>query len=220
MAEPRPEGGRIEIRRLEPGGEAAAAAMLARAFAGDPIFLWIEPEPEARIAFLERFMAALTRRSLLFSEVWRTAPELAGVSLWKGPDLRGLTPVQLAATGLDRLGEWLSPPALARFEAVFDPVEAALEEDVPGPRWYLGVLGVAPERQGQGLGSRLMRPILERADGQGLPVTLETGQARNLPLYRRQGFEVLRELPPPEPGGPVVWTLLRPPIAGRRPSAG
>ena len=85
---------------------------------------------------------------------------------------------------------------------------------MPGPRWYLGVLGVAPERQGQGLGTRLMQPVLERADREGLPVTLETGQPRNLPIYRRHGFEVLRELPPPEPGGPPVWTMRRPP---RRP---
>lgn len=218
MAEPTTRGGGLEIRRLEPGGEAAVGALLARAFAEDPIFVWIEPEPGARLAFLGRFMSALTRRSLLYAEVWRTAPELAGVSLWKGPDLRGLSPGQLAATGLDRIGEWLSAPALSRFEALFDPVEAALEEDVPGPRWYLGVLGVAPERQGEGLGSRLMRPILERADREGLPVTLETGQPRNLPLYRRHGFAVLREIPPPEPGGPVAWTLLRPPGTGRQPA--
>ena len=201
----------LRIERLESGGEGPVGGLLARAFAADPLFEWIEPDPAARHAFLVRFMTALTRRSLLYAEVWRTAPELAGVSLWKGPDLRGLSPAQLAATGLDRLAEALSPAAVARFEALFDPVEAALEADVPERRWYLGVLGVAPELQGRGLGSRLMRPVLERADRDGLPVTLETGQPRNLPIYRRHGFEVRRELPPPEPGGPPVWTMRRMP---------
>lgn len=214
MRESAANGAWLEIRRLEPGAEAGVGALLARAFAEDPIFVWIEPARPARAAFLERFMAALTRRSLLYAEVWATAPELAGVSLWKGPDLRDLSAAQLAATGLDGIAGWLAPRAFARFEAVFDPVEAALEADVPGPRWYLGVLGVAPERQGQGLGTRLMQPVLERADREGLPVTLETGQPRNLPIYRRHGFEVLRELPPPEPGGPPVWTMRRLP---RRP---
>jgi len=201
----------LEIVPLGDDRRGAVAALLARAFLGDPIFAWIEPEPTPRQAFLERFMAALVRRSLRYGEAWTTAPELAGVSLWKGPDLRALDAAQQAATGLDRIAEWLSPAALARFEALFDPVEAALERDVPGPRWYLGVLAVEPGWQGRGVGSRLMRPLLERADRDGLPVTLETGQPKNLPLYRRHGFEVLRELPPPAAGGPTVWTMMRPP---------
>ena len=69
----------------------------------------------------------------------------------------------------------------------------------------------APERQGRGWGSRLMRPILERADRERRAVTLETAQPRNLPLYVRHGFAVTRELPPPAPGGPTVWTMKRPP---------
>lgn len=206
-----PTTGDLEIVRMSGDAPERVADLLARAFAADPIFDWVEPDDRARFAFLTHFMAALTRRSLSYGEVWTTAPDLAGVSLWKGPDLRALTSALMAATGLDRIAAWLSPAAFARFEALFDPVEAALEQDVPGPRWYLGVLAVEPELQGRGVGSRLMRPVLERADRDGLPVTLETGKPKNLPLYRRHGFEVLRELPPPTADGPTVWTMKRPP---------
>ncbi len=48
-----------------------------------------------------------------------------------------------------------------------------------------------------------------------LVLTLEAAQLRNLPRYRRHGFEVLRALPPPAPRGPVVWTMLRRPAAQR-----
>jgi len=201
----------LDVVGLAEEQEEAVGELLARAFAADPIFLHVEPDERARGPFLARFMTALARRSRRYAVALATAPELAGTSLWKGPELRRLSAEQLAASGLDRIPEWLGAEAAERFERVFDAVDRALEQDVPEPCWYLGVLGVVPERQGQGLGTRLMAPILERADRERLPVTLETSQARNLPLYRRHGFEVLRELGPAATGGPVVWTMARPP---------
>lgn len=208
-------GDRIEIVELDAGLEEPAGELAARAFQDDDLFVWVEPDPERRAAFLVPFMTALTRRSRRFAVALATAPALEGISLWKGPDLRELSSEQLATSGLDRIDEWLTPEALARFDAVFAPIETALAADVPEPCWYLGALAVEPGRQGRGLGSRLMAPILARADREGLAVTLETAKARNLPLYRRHGFEVLRELPPPAAGGPTVWTMRRLPADDR-----
>lgn len=204
----------LAVARLADGREEEVGRMLARSFAADPIFAFVEPDAAARDAFLDEFMAALTRRSHRLATAYATVPALAGVSLWKTPELRHLSPEQLRMTGLDRVGEWLSPEAAARFERVFEAIDDALERASPEPVWYLGVLGVDPAWQGRGLGSRLMQPILERADAEGLAVTLETGQPRNLPLYRRHGFEVTAELPPVASGAPVVWTMKR--AAGRK----
>lgn len=204
---------RLELEPLRSAQEGEVARFLSRAFADDPIFVHVLPGLGERARFLERFMAALARRSRMFSVAWTTAPEPVGVSLWKGPELGAMTDAQLEACGLARIPEWLSPDALARFDRLFDAVEGSLEADEPGPRWYLGVLGVAPGWQGRGLGTRLAAPGLERADRDGLPTTLETAQPRNLPLYRRLGFDVLREIGPAATGGPTVWTMRRPPRA-------
>jgi GNAT superfamily N-acetyltransferase len=206
----------LTVARLADGREEEVGRMLARSFAADPIFAFVEPDEAARVAFLEEFMAALTRRSHRLATAFATVPALAGVSLWKTPDLRQLSPEQLRMTGLDRVGEWLSPEAMARFERIFEANDDALERASPEAVWYLGVLGVDPAWQGKGLGSRLMQPILDRADAEDLPVTLETGQPRNLPLYARHGFEVTAELPPVAPGAPAVWTMKRAPGGARR----
>jgi SAM-dependent methyltransferase len=53
---------------------------------------------------------------------------------------------------------------------------------------------VAPEHQGRGIGSRLLRGVLAQADREGLPVRLQvlhTNPARR--LYQRIGFTVERE---------------------------
>ncbi len=85
---------------------------------------------------------------------------------------------------------------------------------VDGPHWYLWALGVAPERQGQGIGGALLAPILARADAEGLPCYLETQTEANVAFYARRGFEVLAadELP----GQPVsvpMWYMAREPRA-------
>ncbi len=50
------------------------------------------------------------------------------------------------------------------------------------------------EQQGKGVGGALMRPVLEHCDAEGIPCYLESSKERNLPFYRRHGFEVVEEL--------------------------
>ncbi len=187
------------------------APMLARAFADDPLFVWIEPDGERRAAFLTGFMRALAWRSHLFAEALTTAGEIFGASLWKGPELGRLSPEQLARSGLDRVHELLGEAAAERFERGMGHVEALLERDLREPHWYLGVLAVEPAHQGRGLGGRLMRPILERAAAEGVAVTLETTRAGNVAFYQRYGFEVLHHGDLPG-GGPPFWTMRRAPV--------
>jgi GNAT superfamily N-acetyltransferase len=78
------------------------------------------------------------------------------------------------------------------------------------PHWYLATLGTDPEMQGKGVGSALMRPVLEHCDAVGLPAYLESSKERNVPFYARHGFEVVKEVPLPG-GGPKIWTMWREP---------
>ena len=56
-------------------------------------------------------------------------------------------------------------------------------------------LGVEPERQGQGIGTRLMAAICNRLDRERGIGYLETNKPENVRLYRRGGFEVVAEQP-------------------------
>lgn len=80
----------------------------------------------------------------------------------------------------------------------------------PEPHWYLQVLGIRREAQGQGLGSRLLRPVLARADRDGLPCYLETADPANLAFYARFGFELARRVQL-IPDGPPHYSMRRPP---------
>jgi GNAT superfamily N-acetyltransferase len=54
--------------------------------------------------------------------------------------------------------------------------------------YYLQWIGVAPDRQGQGLGSRIIGQLAARADREQVGCYLETANQRNVPFYQRFGY--------------------------------
>lgn len=80
----------------------------------------------------------------------------------------------------------------------------------PGPHYYLGVLGTDPVHQGKGVGSAVLRPVLDRCDEEGLGAFLESSKEENIAFYNRQGFEVTRKLELPG-GAPPLWAMWRDP---------
>lgn len=62
------------------------------------------------------------------------------------------------------------------------------------PMYYLWFIGVRPENQGAGIGTRFINEILEHSKEKGRPVYLETSTLKNIPWYKRFSFEIYSEL--------------------------
>ena len=177
----------------------ALAAMLSRAFFDDPVSAWALPGDRRRPGRLQRFFAGRLG-TLLPEELVFCDAERRGAALWAPPD-RWHTP--LAELLRTRIVSYRLPVVLAggmRVERAH-PTE---------PHFYLAVLGVDPSAQGEGLGSRLMQPMLDRCDGEGVGAYLESSKERNVPYYERHGFRVTDEVRMPL-GGPPLWRMWRAP---------
>ncbi|KAJ5124940.1 uncharacterized protein N7515_008765 [Penicillium bovifimosum] len=61
--------------------------------------------------------------------------------------------------------------------------------------YYLDMLGVHPSQKGRGLGSKLLKWGLERADAEGLEVYL-SASPEGRPMYEKYGFRVVDVLVP------------------------
>ena len=57
---------------------------------------------------------------------------------------------------------------------------------------HLQTLGAAV--QGKGYGSKLIQVGIERAEKAGVPCYLESSNVKNVPFYKRHGFQVLEEV--------------------------
>ncbi|MEY2451046.1 MAG: hypothetical protein QOD92_620 [Acidimicrobiaceae bacterium] len=178
-------------------------AALVKAFDDDPVMNHIFRKGRAKKARV--FFTSDSKRSLTKGALYTTAggPPQGG-AIWMAPgewkigglELLGQLPM-LFHLGAD------TPRALSLLTQV-----EKLHPQEP-PHWYLGVLGTAPEHQGKGVGSALIRPILEKCDEEGLPAYLESSKESNIPFYQRHGFKVTREIN--VKNGPTVWPMWRDP---------
>ncbi len=192
----------------------AAAAGLARAFQEDPLQTYVFPDPAERAARSPGHFAPLLRYGLRFGEVLTTTRPSDGAAVWLGPDAWEVTPERAAAAGLDDLPVVMGEAAAERFFSVLATVDPYHHSDVPAGHWYVMVVGVAPEAQGQGIGRALLQPIIDRADAACQPCYLETAQPNNVAFYEHLGFQRVVDAVEPRSGLRML-TFRRDPPAPR-----
>ncbi|MGY1601853.1 GNAT family N-acetyltransferase [Geodermatophilus sp. SYSU D00815] len=180
--------------------------VLATAFAEDPVFTFLlPPSLWRREARLRQFFALEAARSARRGGTWVSA-DGSGAAVW-------FPPGQWQSTRSEDLLQgprWLAllgsrAPAADRARKAMQARHEAL-----APHWYLLYLGAEPRRQSRGVGSSLLRAVLERCDHDGTPAYLEASCERNRQLYVRHGFADLDPLPLPD-GGPVMYPMWRDP---------
>jgi ribosomal protein S18 acetylase RimI-like enzyme len=194
-----------EVRRASVADVPALARMLARAFHDDPVAEWACRHERLRPAMLKRFHGERLHQLVGEEEVW-TAADAQSAAVWAPPGRWRTTVSQ----DLALLGSLLHPRLITRMPSVVRGL-LAVEHAHPRepPHWYLAVLGTDPAAQGQGLGSAVLAPVLERCDADGVSVYLESSKERNIAFYARHGFRVTRELRLPR--GPNMWAMWRDP---------
>jgi len=187
-----------------------AGAVLARAFFDDPMMAYIMPDEAQRGRVLPWFMRASTLYAHRYGEAYTTPGAVEANALWLPPGDTTMTLPRMVRCGLIQAPFRMGMGGFSRFNRVVSTIEKLHKRDMPEPHWYLFVLGVDPPRQGQGVGSALIGPRLAEADAAGLPCYLETSKERNVPFYKRHGFEVIVEGTIEGENGFRYWTMRRP----------
>lgn len=185
-----------------------AAITLERAFSPDPMFTWVFPDAATRPAALQRLMRVPLETGLRYGRV-TTSHDAKAACVWIPPGPGITIPRMIRSGGLGvpfRTG--FGP--FGKFMTANEVMDKIHKARVPEPHWYLVVVGVDPELQGQGVGSAIVREGLALADRESKPCYLETSERRNLAFYERVGFVVLEEATLGK-GGPKAWAMRREP---------
>ncbi|CAM5576613.1 N-acetyltransferase [Streptomyces avidinii] len=196
----------LEIRRAEQSDRDAVAGLLDEAFREDPVSSWVFPDPEHRAAVHGKFLGVFVDVALAEGRIDRAADGSAA-ALW------------LRIPAADPGDEPEPDEVPARMRAVADPDNERCElvgrltgeaHPTAEEHEYLLMIAVAPDRQGEGLGTELIAPVLERCDREGVPAYLEASSERSALLYERLGFEHTGT-PVRLPDGPLMWPMWRKP---------
>jgi ribosomal protein S18 acetylase RimI-like enzyme len=208
MLDPESTAGHIEIGELARSEAEEAAWVVARAMGTNPGPMAIFGLPEQK---------ALRRQVALFRFVLGQLPGRVLVAR-EGGCIVGV--MRMTQSPYCRRS---SPRNYLRLLPVFMPLIPSLVGAAPRvvrwlalwarhhPRelhWHLGPIAVLPERQGQGIGTRLLRRFCEEVDLVGNGAYLETDKPENVRLYERFSFTVTAQ---ETLFGVVNWFMWRPP---------
>jgi len=107
----------------------------------------------------------------------------AAAALWLPPNIRP-DEDKLISLAQRTVSEQIQKDFLSIFEQMgqYHPSE---------PHWFLPFMGVDPSQQGKGFGSALLQHTLIQCDRENMLAYLESSNPRNIPLYKRHGFELL-----------------------------
>jgi GNAT superfamily N-acetyltransferase len=192
-----------QVRRVRREDVEPLAEVLRRAFRDDPMTLWMWPDRAYRPGAHRRWFRARLR-FLVEQDQCYTTDDHAGAALWALPRRWAVGPRELLA--------WAPMvPSFGRRTLRVVGGMRSLDKRHPRrpPHFYLAVLGTDPPRQGRGVGSALMGPVLAACDRDAVPAYLETTTERNVDFYSRHGWRVTEELRLPE--GPPLWLMWRDP---------
>ncbi|MDG4829998.1 GNAT family N-acetyltransferase [Solwaraspora sp. WMMD1047] len=187
-----------------------AAELIADAFTPLAVARWLVPDPGRRTRVLRDQMAILAEHALFHGRVDLLA-DFSGVAVWFDRT-RPVAPPR----DYDRRLRAVCGPDTDRFTTL----DALLDAHYPHGQahHHLALLAVAPDLQGTGRGSALLRHGYAVADLAGVPTCLDASSGGSRDLYLRHGYEAGEPFHLPD--GPPLWPMRRPPRpVGRDPGS-
>lgn len=172
-----------ELASLENG----FADMLTRAFMDDPYYSYIMPNAQKREAQMQWWMTVLLKYTLKYGDIIYT-DDHKGVAMWLGPEKPMVNDRIILSMGLIQYPFRIG---LKNFRRLLDISEQWGKEHkkMKQRHYYLMVIGVEPEFQGKGIGSRLMQVGLQKADNDNLDSFLETVTEVDVRFYEKFNYK-------------------------------
>lgn len=160
-------------------------AALVTAFTSDPFIRWMLPDAKQYLHYFPQVLKYFGGRAFDHGSAYRSA-DFGAAALWLPP---GVSPDEEALGAV--MEESVDGELQEDVFAVLEQVGASHPEVA---HWYLPAIGVDPRRQGKGYGSALLVRGLEVCDSDHVAAYLEATNPAHIPLYKRFGFEVVKEI--------------------------
>jgi len=189
----------------------SAAKVLAKAFLNDPLHVAYFPDSSKRIKQNYYLMKNSLLYCMRYGEVFTTSPKLEGIALWllKDPSKKQQDdPFGLFINWINFALAVALGKTLEKVQSLYGYTLSTQYELVPSRHWYFFIIGVDLTSQGKGYATRLIEPMLARIDKEQLGCYLDTNNEKNVGLYQRFGFKVLKKYQ--IPGSNVMnWSMFR-----------
>ncbi|MEK7762786.1 MAG: GNAT family N-acetyltransferase [Nitrospirota bacterium] len=181
-----------------PSDRERSVATLVTAFTQDPFIRWMLPDAQQFLAYFPQVLKFFAGRAFENASAYRSHDYVA-TALWLPP---GVHPDEESLGGVmqDAVDDALQ-------KEVFEVLDQVGGSHPDVEHWYLPALGVDPRCQGMGYGSAILAQGLKVCDRNHVAAYLEATNQRNVPFYRKFGFEVVGKIQ--AGSSPAIVPMLR-----------
>jgi len=179
----------VPVSIIDEMADVSAEAFIAN---NDPIGNFMFQNEPNHLVLKKRFFRSLVTSCSSKAVRQGISPALEAVSIWFPP-------------GMDHSGDVDADPfntqdfadlgTMGRMQAVNDVIAALTKHLGQEPQWYMHLVAVRPQFRNQGYSSKLISPMLVRAENEKLPCTLITQSMDNVRIYEHWGFKIVKEMP-------------------------
>jgi GNAT superfamily N-acetyltransferase len=166
-----------------------AAAVLVEAFAADPWFRWLYPDDATWPDCAGAWFGLVLDRAFPRGHTYVTGD---GAVNWIPPDVHFPEEADVGLA-VELLGGQIGERAGAAL-GVIGAAGAVFPDE---PRFHCVYVGVRRAARGRGVGTSLLRRVLDVCDREGHAASLTSTNDANLPLYRSLGFVEIGSVPIP-----------------------
>jgi ribosomal protein S18 acetylase RimI-like enzyme len=193
----------LTIRKAAGADRSALVDTLTAAFHDDPVMSWWIPDPQRRPQILRSFFEVVVDVNQPHDELYVTEPDPVSAAVWVPPGC------QSSGEAAEQMVGWLVDAAAETADRLLAVLELMDQHHPQDSHAYLFFVGTLPQWQSRGIGSALIREVLDRCDQDGIPAYLEASSIESQRLYLRHGFDVTGEIVLPD--GPSMWPMWREP---------
>jgi len=190
------------------------AEFLYLSFKFDPFFCEIErsisSNPDKNQEGMLKYFDYSMREGQKYGELYFPKKQTYGASIWTKPTNDTLAK-KISDEKKEFMLQQLGNDALHKYISIVKFMSEKVKQIVPPESWYLSIVGVSPQMQGKGIGSKLINPILIKADEANVPTYLETYTPRNIKFYKKLGYKELVSFIEPVTAC-KYWIMIRYPV--------
>ncbi len=188
-----------------------AVQCLKDAFRDDPLWTVVFKDDPDKDKSLSGFFTCPLLYGMKFGTAYATSRDIEGVAAWVPGRYADMTMWRMLRCGALAYGAKMGRSTVRNLSIVSNKLGSDRKRLMKNkPYTYLTIIGVSPEAQGKGLGTKLMNTLTQECTKKGHYVYLETEKEENLPFYEKYGFTVLERVMLEELKVPM-WEMVRKP---------
>lgn len=125
--------------------------------------------------------------------IYADSEEINGFAMWLPPNYPGVNALAFLFSGGIKLIMYAGLGIVDRLLSYESYAMKLKEKNSSSEDWYLYNLSVVKDKQGKGIASKLLKPMLKLLDKQNKGCYLETNKKENVSLYEHFGFKLMEE---------------------------